>query len=799
MSLFAEIALPVPLRQNFTYYVPEELAEIVRVGVQVLVQFGKRQKAGFVVGLSEKTELTEVKPIIDIVDPVPLFDEIELEFLREVAYLNFASLGETLKSALPTGFLVREKGRVFLENPSFVPQEAVSQKILSYLSNRGNASISTLRRLVGKHRLYYYLGKLKSARAISIEYDLVEQKTPLVKRVVRSRIDDPDKLRELAVRSARNAFKKKALLYLLAEDPTREYDYSLLQKAFGSSALKSLEADGLIEVADEEILRIPQEFGISRPSTKIELTDEQKFAIRSILSSLDSPCVYLLYGVTGSGKTEVYIEIIREVLSRGKGVIYLVPEISMIPQLFTRLKLALAPERIAVFHSYLADGERYDIFRAVKEGIYRVVIGARSAVFLQLKSLGLIIVDEEHSSSYKQNEPPPYYNARDAAILKANYYSCPVILGSATPSIESFYRATKGEYKLLELSKRIPGSRLPSVEIVDLKDERASKKNFSILSSRLRSELENCLARGEKAILLLNRRGYSNLIQCNNCGYVPKCPDCGISYTYHRIGEKLLCHWCGHEERATESCPNCGSFRFRFKGWGTQRIESELRELLKTTRIFRLDRDAVSLKDGASSVLSEFANSKGGILLGTQMISKGLDFPDVTLVGVLNADIGLNLPDFRSTERTFELLAQVSGRAGRGEKEGKVIIQTFSPSSPAIQYAISQNYHTFYTYEIEERRATNFPPFSKILLILLFHSNREKVARAAQELSEKLRAEKLEVLGAAPAPIERLRGEYRYQILIRNKELSPILKTLDKISLPRTLKVKVVVDPIELV
>ncbi|MGB9561386.1 MAG: replication restart helicase PriA, partial [bacterium] len=677
---FADVAIPVPLRQTFTYSVPDELKSIIELGSEVLVPFGRRRITGFVVGFASETKLASVKPIIDIIEPVPLFNKNELEFFKRVAYLNFASLGETIKCAVPSGFIVREKATIRLEEPSLFPDEPIYQKVLAHLQRKGTISIGTLKKILQGKRIYYYIGRLKSIGAISVEHELSPRKSPFIKRIVHSKLKDPDEIRRIAAKISAAAVKKKGVLYLFAEDPNRDYEYSLLQKAFGTKTLKSLEKDGIIEVIDEEVLRFPKSGFKERERTEHILTDEQKLAVESILSTLGTFRVHLLYGVTGSGKTEVYIRVIKEVLSRGCGVIYLVPEISIIPQIWARLRAAFEGEKIAVYHSYLGEGERLDIFRGLRDGIFRFVIGARSAVFAPVKNLGLIIVDEEHSSSYKQHEPAPYYNARDVAILRGEMENCPVILGSATPSIESFYNALQGKYNMLELPARVPGSYLPEITVVDLHDERIKKRAFTLFSEKLRTEMETALSKKEKVLLLLNRRGYSNLIQCGECGYVPKCPECGISYTYHRVGEKLVCHWCGKEEKAPERCPSCEGLTFRYRGRGTQRVEAELKELFGDARMFRLDRDTSVADEGVDTILSEFARNEKAILIGTQMISKGLDFPDVTVVGVLNADIGLSLPDFRSSEKTFALLAQVAGRAGRGEKKGKVVIQTFSPS-----------------------------------------------------------------------------------------------------------------------
>jgi primosomal protein N' (replication factor Y) (superfamily II helicase) len=473
--------------------------------------------------------------------------------------------------------------------------------------------------------------------------------------------------------------------------------------------------------------------------------------------------------VTGSGKTEVYMQAIEEVLRQGKEAIVLVPEISLTPQMVERFKGRFGSQ-VAVLHSGLSVGEKYDEWRKIHRKEVQLVVGARSAIFAPFENLGMIIIDEEHEASYKQEENPRYH-ARDVAIYRARVHGCPVVLGSATPSLESFARAKKGVYQLLTLKKRVSDNGMPDVHIVDMREELRSG-NRSMFSRTLFEKLKDRLEKGEQSVLFLNRRGYSTFVMCRDCGYVIRCPHCDISLTYHRVEQRLKCHYCGHEEPITYRCPSCGSEHIRFFGTGTQKVEEELTKLLPQARVIRMDIDTTSRKGAHERLLAEFGAGKADILLGTQMIAKGLDFPKVTLVGVLAADTMLHLPDFRASEKTFQLLTQVSGRAGRHELPGEVVIQTYTPEHYSVALAAKHDYDAFYQREMVLRKMYGYPPFYYLTLITVSHSEITKAVAVTEKIAAYLRAQlsnEAIILGPVASPIARLHDRYRYQCMIKYK------------------------------
>lgn len=511
---------------------------------------------------------------------------------------------------------------------------------------------------------------------------------------------------------------------------------------------------------------------------------EQQVAVETILQSVQEQQsqTYLLEGITGSGKTEVYLQVIAEVLNQGKTAIMLVPEISLTPQMVQRFKSRFG-EHVAVMHSGLSQGEKYDEWRKIERGEAEVVVGARSAIFAPIENIGVIIVDEEHEASYKQEETPRYH-ARDLAIWRSEYHHCPVVLGSATPSLESRARAQKNVYQRLRLTQRAnQAATLPTIDVVDMRKE-VENSNVSSFSMSLQEKLQERLEKNEQSVLLLNRRGYSSFVMCRDCGYVLPCPNCDISLTLHMDSKTMKCHYCGHEERIPYRCPNCGQDKIRYYGTGTQKVEEELQTLLPESRILRMDVDTTRRKGAHEKILRTFGEGQADILLGTQMIAKGLDFPNVTLVGVLNADTALNLPDFRSSERTFQLLTQVSGRAGRAEKPGEVIIQSFNPEHYAIQLAKAQDYEDFYTKEMYIRHRGDYPPYYFTVQITASHPEENEAAKQMFQIATKLKqglSPQAILLGPTPNAIMRVNNRYFYQVIIKYKQepmLQPLLKEI---------------------
>ncbi|MDK7978245.1 primosomal protein N', partial [Enterococcus faecalis] len=519
-------------------------------------------------------------------------------------------------------------------------------------------------------------------------------------------------------------------------------------------------------------------------TTALSLNAEQQVAVETILQSVQEQQsqTYLLEGITGSGKTEVYLQVIAEVLNQGKTAIMLVPEISLTPQMVQRFKSRFG-EHVAVMHSGLSQGEKYDEWRKIERGEAEVVVGARSAIFAPIENIGVIIVDEEHEASYKQEETPRYH-ARDLAIWRSEYHHCPVVLGSATPSLESRARAQKNVYQRLRLTQRAnQAATLPTIDVVDMRQE-VENGNVSSFSMSLQEKLQERLEKNEQSVLLLNRRGYSSFVMCRDCGYVLPCPNCDISLTLHMDSKTMKCHYCGHEERIPYRCPNCGQDKIRYYGTGTQKVEEELQTLLPDSRILRMDVDTTRRKGAHEKILRTFGEGQADILLGTQMIAKGLDFPNVTLVGVLNADTALNLPDFRSSERTFQLLTQVSGRAGRAEKPGEVIIQSFNPEHYAIQLAKAQDYEDFYTKEMYIRHRGDYPPYYFTVQITASHPEENEAAKQMFQIATKLKqglSPQAILLGPTPNAIMRVNNRYFYQVIIKYKQepmLQPLLKEI---------------------
>ena len=567
-----------------------------------------------------------------------------------------------------------------------------------------------------------------------------------------------------------------------------------------SSGIKTLEKKGLIKIIEEEVYR----YNIIKDNDfkKVSLNSDQERVVEKIISNLNISKTFLLYGITGSGKTEVYLEVIDNVLKEGKNAIMLVPEISLTPQIVQRFVNRFG-NNIAILHSGLSDSEKYDEYRKIKEGLVKIVIGARSAIFAPFDNIGAIIIDEEHTSTYKQDETSPRYDAKDVAIWRSKYHKCPLILGSATPSLESFARAGNHVFELLTLTRRPAGSVLPEVHIVDMKEE-VKRGNF-VFSKLMTDKINEKLRKNEQIILLLNRRGYSSMITCSDCGYVEKCPKCDISLTYHKTSNTLRCHYCGFYKKKTDKCSSCGSSNIKDYGMGTQKLEEELKQKFPSANIIRMDMDTTSKKGAHEQIIKDFGRHKYDILVGTQMIAKGLDFPNVSLVGVLNADMSLTIPDFRSAERTFQLLSQVSGRAGRGDIQGEVIIQTYNNNHYSIVFAKNHDYLSFYKEEMKIRKSLSYPPYYYITLVNISCKDYELGFAHADKIGKYLR-DNLEkttiILGPTMANMFKINNVFHYQCIIkyqRDNKLSKVLKEIDDIyKIESKVNVSINVDPTRL-
>ena len=591
--------------------------------------------------------------------------------------------------------------------------------------------------------------------------------------------------------------------------PSSSMPVAALLKAAGAdrAALAALVRKGLVAVASETVSRDPHEGETFVAAAPHELNAEQAAVFGQVCAAIDAPGKpILLYGVTGSGKTEIYLQGIQRVLDRGQSAIMLVPEIALTPQTVERFKsrFAAMQQEVAVLHSHLSEGERHDEWHKINNGKARIVIGARSAIFAPLERLGLIVVDEEHENSYKQ-EDAPRYHARDLAVLRGSFEQCAVLLGSATPSLESFHNASLGKYQLLRMSQRIDDRKLPLIRIIDLRLEAHGGEAPSIISEKMRQAIDLRIARKEQSILFLNRRGFSTSLSCPACGYVAECPNCSVSLTFHRAENRLVCHICGHNAVAPSRCPECRQAGIKFAGFGTERVEEIVTKLFPTAVVRRMDADTMTRKEAYREVLTAFRTGKIDILLGTQMIAKGLHFPNVTLVGIVNADMGLHMPDFRAGERTFQLLTQVAGRAGRGDVEGEVFVQSYTPHHPAIQFARHHDYDGFAEQEIEWRRQWDYPPFSKMVLITARSTHQERAGFSLETLHRRLK-EALPpdtMLGEpAPAPLEKSHGNFRFHLILRTRAIQRLTRLLGevlaKLPFPEDVSVTVDVDPYQL-
>ena len=626
---------------------------------------------------------------------------------------------------------------------------------------------------------------LRKQQKVDIRYEVTTRNKVKMVRFIQA-AKEFEQLEEIRLGLRKGAKKKEQLLYYLQRLGTEKVTAvkEMKELGFSTAFLNEAAKNGWLTFIEKEAYRDPFANQTFEKTTALSLNAEQQVAVETILQSVQEQQsqTYLLEGITGSGKTEVYLQVIAEVLNQGKTAIMLVPEISLTPQMVQRFKSRFG-EHVAVMHSGLSQGEKYDEWRKIERGEAEVVVGARSAIFAPIENIGVIIIDEEHEASYKQEETPRYH-ARDLAIWRSEYHHCPVVLGSATPSLESRARAQKNVYQRLRLTQRAnQAATLPTIDVVEMRQE-VENGNVSSFSMSLQEKLQERLEKNEQSVLLLNRRGYSSFVMCRDCGYVLPCPNCDISLTLHMDSKTMKCHYCGHEERIPYRCPNCGQDKIRYYGTGTQKVEEELQTLLPDSRILRMDVDTTRRKGAHEKILRTFGEGQADILLGTQMIAKGLDFPNVTLVGVLNADTALNLPDFRSSERTFQLLTQVSGRAGRAEKPGEVIIQSFNPEHYAIQLAKAQDYEDFYTKEMYIRHRGDYPPYYFTVQITASHPEENEAAKQMFQIATKLKqglSPQAILLGPTPNAIMRVNNRYFYQVIIKYKQepmLQPLLKEI---------------------
>lgn len=778
------------INEPFDYLVPEKFKDVIEPGVRVIVPFGPRKVLAFVIELTNESQMSSLREIEEVLDLTPVLTEELLQIGRELANETVSLYITTYQAMLPQVFKASYKKELVRNENRPLPKE-----LQSLFIHRNEVTYEDVLANVSS---YKKVKALIERGDLSIRYE-VKQRDRKKYSVYFKRTNEV-KLRDYLQTLSKRATKQRLILqFFLSHDKPIERRELYETLNITRAHLNPLIENGLITEEKKEVYRNPYEGPIEK-TKPLPLTKEQQSALRHINRAVESNDhrTFLLHGVTGSGKTEVYLQAIENVLQQGKEAIVLVPEISLTPQMVRQFKGRFGSQ-VAVLHSALSAGEKYDEWRKIQRKEVKVVVGARSAIFAPFENLGIIIIDEEHETTYKQNETPRYH-AKDVALKRGQYNHCPVVLGSATPTLESYARAHKKVYTLLELKERVNKRKMPSVEVIDMRSE-LHAGNRSMFSRTLLEGIKDRLEKKEQIVLLLNRRGYSTFALCRSCGYVEQCPHCDISLTYHKNERKLKCHYCTYETTVPTECPTCHSKSIRFFGTGTERVEEALTKLIPEARVIRMDVDTTRRKGAHEKLLQKFQRHEADILLGTQMIAKGLDFERVTLVGVLAADSMLHLPDFRSSERTFQLLTQVSGRAGRHELPGEVVIQTYTPDHYSIRYASTYHFRQFFAHEMKIRHRFLYPPYVYLLLITVSHENEVKAQRVATNIAhmlDRFLTKDSQTLGPAPSPVPRVKNRYRFQIMVKYRQehrlhdyVRAILKKLEK---ERKDGVRIIVD-----
>jgi len=796
---FAEVSVnsPAAQRKTFSYAIPPGLG--VEVGQAVWVPFGQKLLQGIILELTQHPSVEETREIAGVIEPRLVISPAHTLLARWISQYYLSPLFDAVAPMLPPGF--ERRALTFISMPSTSHEPDISsltqpeQEVLELIRERGRVGLKELEKALGKKKAQTAVTRLVGRSLAIRSYELEPVRVRPKEELYVSLAVETVKARDEAVRlHEKRASKQAALLDFLAQQSGQVPWAEVRQKVKCDKAVAdALASKGLVALQRVEVRREPISYLQIAPSYPLTLTPAQKSAFEAIKSGLlhaapenSPPPVFLLHGVTGSGKTEIYLQALAEAVKLGKRGIMLVPEIALTPQTINQFASRF-PGKVAVIHSKLSLGEQFDEWQRIRNGEFDVVIGSRSAIFAPQPELGLIIIDEEHEWTYKQHDKSPRYHTRDVAIKLAELTGAVAILGSATPDVETFYHAQRGDYNLLPLPERVvptEGASLPKVEVVDLREE-LKAGNRSIFSRSLSSSITRAVAGGEQVILFLNRRGGSGSVQCRHCGFVIRCKRCDVPLTHHFDEESLLCHQCHYRTPVPQACPQCHSRRIKFLGIGTQKVEQEAGYAFPQARLLRWDSDATRGRYSHEKILDRFRAHRADILIGTQMIAKGLDLPLVTLVGVVSADIALNLPDFRAGERTFQLLSQVAGRAGRGTLGGQVIIQTYSPEYYAIQAAAEHDYSHFYELEIAYRRQLQYPPFTQLARLVHSHTNDVLCQREAERMKRLLIEERdskgiagISLIGPAPAFIHRLRGRYRWQLIVRGSELSAFLSDI---------------------
>ncbi len=775
-TFFVEVILPLAIAKNYTYRVPFEMNNAVQIGKRVVVQFGKSKMYTAVIDkiTEQPPEKYEAKYILEVLDDRPVVTEKQLSFWKWMAEYYMCNDGEVMNAALPSALKLASETKITLNREFLVDKAELNDRefmIVEALDLQPELTVSDIAKLLGQKTVMPILKLLFEKNVINISEEVSERYKPRMRTFLTLNpvYQNQDQLRELFAilekRAPKQADAVLAYIKLSRQQKAISKNELIEESGAGASSI-----NGLIE---KEIF-IAQEKNVSRLHMEdegifdvFELSPQQQEALTSIKTQFEQKDVVLLHGITSSDKTQIYIRLIEEAIAAGRQVLYLLPEIALTTHIIERLRQYFGTN-IGVYHSKFNDNERVEVWQKVLNNEYKVVLGARSAVFLPFQDLGLIIVDEEHEVSYKQYDPAPRYNARDAAVFLANMHTGKVLLGSATPSFESYFNARTHKYGIAELTERFGGTELPLIEVVSIVEETKKKTIQSHFTSVLMADIQQALTNKEQVILFQNRRGYAPVLLCKVCAYTPKCINCDVSLTYHKHSGKLHCHYCGYKEDTPSVCPACGSTHLEYKGFGTEKIEDELAMLLPDARIARMDLDTTRSRNSLQSILNDLEEKKIDILVGTQMVAKGLDFADVTVIGIINADSMLKFPDYRANERSYQMLAQVSGRAGRRGKQGKVVIQTYDVNHRVIKQVIENDYRDLYFTEMEERKSFNYPPFYRVINLDIKHKDPEILYNQAAYLATELRKSFGDrVIGPETPLVSRIRNYYIKSIMLK--------------------------------
>ena len=785
ITLFADVLLPIPVPGTFTYRVPYELNGFVKVGQRVVVPFGKTKVlSGLVVGLTEEVPKVEVKYLMDLLDEAPIVQSLQLRFWDWVKTYYLCHPGEVMQAALPSALKLSSESMVALHPDYVLDSQSLNDfeyLIVEALQTQPKIAVSEVSRIVGFKKVMPLIHTMMEKGILVLEEALNEKYKARTERVMR--LADPYR-DEAALQALMDALTKRAfkqlevILAFLSMGGDADHALAVtgvLKKAQATTAvLNALVEKGVFDVSERPVSRL-KTFEAQVPVSSIQLTEAQQQAFEQIHAGFEASKPVLLHGVTSSGKTELYIKLIQETLDQGRQVLYLLPEIALTAQIINRLKQYFGT-RLGVYHSRYGANERVEVWRHVNEfardpeGRCQIIVGSRSAIFLPYSNLGLVIVDEEHDTSFKQVDPAPRYHARDAAVVLGALHHARVLLGSATPSYESYYNALQGRYHLVELLERFGGVEMPEIVLSDLRVEKRRKTMQADFGSTLLDAVRSTLAQHNQAILFQNRRGFSLRLECDDCHYVPQCINCDVSLIYHKGQNVLRCHYCGYTTSVPSTCPACHSPNIKMHGFGTEKIEEDLRTLLPEARVARLDLDTTRSKNDYQHILEAFQDKETDLLVGTQMVTKGLDFDSVKVVGVLNADNMLSYPDFRAHERSFQLMAQVAGRAGRKGGQGKVVIQTYEPMHPVLQDVLRNDFRGLYNKQMATRRQFGYPPFYRLVTIRLKHKDDRKLNPAAAALASQLRPLfKQDLLGPEYPMVSRVKNLFIKQMMVKFK------------------------------